>query len=148
MTRLASHTSLRAACVTLLGSYGSSASLNLQTYPARPATIFPPCAFVDRIDESIDYTAGLRQSHPVAQVVVIWGDFDSKEAADQRDAFCDGFLDTVTDDPDAIAASTAVELNRISDEPTFQPDWGNDIQRNTIYYATRFFLEGLVLEGD
>ena len=148
MTRIAFHTRLRDAIVTLLTSYGTSAGINLQVYPGRPMSIFPPTAFVDRIDETINYTAALRQRHPVAQVVAIWGLFDSKEAADQRDAFVDAWLDSVTDDPDAANAATLIELNNISDEPVFVPDWGSDIQKNTVYYATRFFVEGLALEGD
>lgn len=125
-TRLNSHGKLRAACVTLLTSYGSGASLKLQVYPARPMSVYPPCAFVDRIDEDLVYTAGLRQSHPTAQILALWGPFDSKEAADQRDAFVDGFLDQVTDNPEAMNVATLVELNRVLDEPTFTPDWGSE----------------------
>lgn len=148
MTRIAFQTRMRAACVALLNSYKSSAVPNLEVYPGRPQTIVPPHGFVDRIDETINYTAGLRQRHPVAQIVVIWGPFDSKNAAEQRDALVDGFLDTVTDNAAQANTATLIELNSIVDEPTFLPDWGSDTQRNTTYYATRFFVEGLALEGD
>lgn len=148
MTRIAFHTRLRAACVSLLTSHASAASINLQVYPARPMTLKPPTAFVDRIDETINYTAGLRQRHPVAQVVAVWGQFDSKDAADQRDAFVDAWLDVVTDDPEAADANTQVDLNNVSDIPVYNPDWGPEAQQQTSYYATRFFVEGLALEGD
>jgi hypothetical protein len=148
MARIAFQSRLRAACITLLDAYGTAVGINLQTYPGRPSTLYPPTAFVDRIDERIDYTASLRQRHPVAQVVVVWGLFDSAEAVAQRDAFVDGFLDTATEDPDAANVATLIELNQVQDEPVFNPDWGNEAQRNTSYYATRLFVEGLALEGD
>ena len=148
MTRIAFQSKVRDACVALLTSYKNAKVPNLEVYPGRPQTIVPPHGFVDRIDETINYTAGLRQRHPVAQIVVIWGLFDSKNAAEQRDALVDGFLDTVTDNAAQANAATLIELNQISDEPVFVPDWGSDQQKNTAYYATRFFVEGLALEGD
>lgn len=148
MARIAFQTRMRAACVALLNAYKAAASIDLQVYPGRPLSIHPPTAFVDRIDETINYTAALRQRHPVAQLVVVWGLFDSAEAADQRDALVDAFMDTVTDAPHQANANTVLELNQILDEPVFNPDWGNEAQRNTSYYATRFFVEGLALEGD
>ena len=148
MARIAFQTKLRAACMTLLDGYAAAASIPLQTYRARPMSLKPPTGFVDRIDENIDYTIQLRQRHPTAQVIVVWGLFDSGEAVDNRDAFVDGFLDTATEDPDVANAATLVELNRIEDIPVFNPDWGSAAQRETSYYATRFYLEGLALEGD
>ena len=146
MARIAFQTALRAACVSLLTSYGTSAGLKLQVYPGRPMALAPPTGFVDRIDETIDYT-GLVQRRPVAQVVAVWGVFDSKEAVTQRDAFVDAWLDAVIDDIHEAAAKTTIGITRISDEPVFNPDWGNEAQRSTSYYATRFFVEGLALEG-
>lgn len=148
MTRIAFHTRLRAACVSLLTSYASSAGIKLHIYPGRPMTLVPPTAFVDRIDETINYTAALRQRHPVAQVIAVWGTFDSKDATDQRDAFVDAWLDAVTDNPEAAGAATQSENNNIVDIPVYNPDWGPINQQQTSYYATRFFVEGLALEGD
>ena len=148
MARIPFQTNLRAACVSLLNTHATAASIKLQVYPGRPLTLMPPTAFVDRIDETVNYSAALRQRHPVAQVVAIWGTFDSKDAVNQRDAFVDAWLDVVTDDPHEAAANTLVELNQVQDEPVFNPDWGNEAQRQTSYYATRFFVEGLALEGD
>ena len=148
MTRIAFQTEIRAACVTLLETYAATADIALQAYPGRPMTLYPPTAFVDRIDEEINYTNALRQRHPAAQVIAVWGQFDSKAAVEQRDAFVDAWLNAVTDDEDAAGAVTLIELNRVTDIPVFNPDWGPEQQQQTSYYATRFFVEGLALEGD
>ena len=148
MARIAFQTKLREACVSLLNTHAAAANIKLRVYPGRPMTLVPPSAFIDRIDERVDYTAQLRQRHPVAQVVAVWGTFDSKEAVNQRDAFVDAWLDVVTDDPHEAHANTTVALNQVADEPVFNPDWGSEAQRSTSYYATRFFVEGLALEGD
>lgn len=146
MTRIAFQTLLRAACVSELTTYGQAVGINLQVYPGRPLTLRPPTAFVDRIDETIDYT-GLNQRHPVAQVIAVWGQFDSQEAADQRDAFVDGLVDKLMDDYHAVSGSTLVTVPTITDLPVFNPDWGPELQQQTSYYATRIFVEGLALEG-
>ena len=119
-----SRTKLRAACMTLLDALRHDGGHLLQTYPGRPMSLRPPTGFVDSIDETVDYTANLRQRHPIAQVVVVWGLFDSAEAVAQRDAFVDAWLDAVTDDPHAANVATLVEANQIVDEPAFEPDWG------------------------
>lgn len=148
MTRIAFHTELRSACVTLLTALRTSASIDLQVYPGRPMTLRPPTAFVDRIDEEVDYTNHLRQRRPTAQVIAVWGQFDSKAATEQRDAFVDAWLNAVTDDADAVDPKTLIELNRITDIPVYNPDWGPEQQQQLSYYATRFFVEGLALEGE
>jgi len=85
---------LRAASVELLADYAANAGVKLQVYPARPRSIAPPTAFVDAIRESIEHIGPtLRHRRPIAEMVVIHGIFDSKEAADPKDAFVDGFLD-------------------------------------------------------
>ena len=148
MTRIAFQTKLRAACVSQLTALATTAGINLQVYPGRPMTLYPPTAFVDKIDETVNYTNALRQRHPIAQIVALWGIFDSGEAAAQRDAFVDAWLDQVTDHADAANAATLIELNNITDEPAYTPDWGPESQRVMTYYGTRFFVEGLALEGD
>src|SRR5687768_12484459 len=100
VVRVSYQAAMRAASVTLLQNYAASAGTALQVYPARPRSLYPPCGFVDGINETLDYT-GLRQRHPQADVMVIHGIFDTKEAADQRDVFVDGFIDWVTDHPEA-----------------------------------------------
>ena len=148
MTRIAFQTKMRAACVAQFNALKTTAGINLQVYPGRPMSLFPPTAFVDRIDETINYTNQLRQRHPIAQVVALWGVFDSGEAAAQRDAFVDAWLDQITDNEEAAYAGTLIQLNTVTDEPAYVPDWGPETQQRTTYYGTRFFVEGLALEGD
>ena len=74
---------------------------------------------------------------------MLWGLFDSKEAVEQRDAFCDGFADYITDhrdqaDPHSVLASVAFQ-----DVPSFVPDWVPPDEQ-LVYYATRIALEGYV----
>lgn len=136
---------LRAAAVTLLTDYASNANVKLQVYPARPRSINPPTAFVDMIRESIEYLGPtLRQRRPIADVVVIHGIFDSKEAADQKDAFVDGFLDWVNADYHAVGTNTLVAVTDTTDEPNYVPEWMPPEQR-VVYYATRITVEGLSL---
>lgn len=140
--RIAFRTSVRAAAVTLLDDYKASASMVLQTYPARPRSINPPTAFVDSIRESFEYSnVTWRERTPTVEIVVLWGLFDSKEAVDQADEFADAFLDWVTDRYHAAGANTMVGVTSIEDEPTYVPDWQPPAEQRT-YYATRITLEG------
>lgn len=145
MPRLAMQTLMRAAAVAFLGDVASGLTLKLQIFRARPASIHPPCAFVDLMTESLDYD-GLHERHPRAEVVVLHGLFDSGEAVDQRDAFVDALVDIVLDDIHAIDPKTTVAIVAIEDDPTFVPEWlAPEFQRT--YYATRITLEGLSLSG-
>jgi hypothetical protein len=137
---------VRAACVTLLGSYRTSANLKLQIYAARPASVNPPTAFVDKIRESIAYIGPVSiQRTPQADVLVVHGTFDSADSADQRDAFVDGFLAYVTGQVHAAGTNTTIGIVEIEDEPTFIPDWLRPELQKT-YYATRITLEGFAGE--
>ena len=122
---------MRAAAVTLL------------VYPARPRTVNPPTAFVDGFTERVDYT-GLYQRHPTAEVIVVHGLFDSKEAADQADAFVDGFLVWVVARIHAAGGNTSVGIVGIEDIPDYVNAWVRPEEQRT-YYATRISLEGLAL---
>jgi hypothetical protein len=145
MTRLAMQTLMRAASVQFLEDLKTAQSITLQVFRARPASIKPPCAFIDSMNEDIDYTA-LNQRKPQAEIVVLHGLFDSGEAVDQRDAFVDALVDIVFDDVHAIDPKTTVAVVSITDDPTFVPEWlAPEYQRT--YYATRFTLEGLSLSG-
>jgi len=136
---------LRAAAVTLLTEYAATAAVKLQVYPGRPRSLNPPTAFVDAIRESIEYLGPtLRQRRPIADVVVVHGIFDSKEAADQKDAFVDGFLDWVNGEYHAVGANTLVAVTDTNDEPYYVPEWLPPEQR-LVYYATRITVEGLSL---
>ena len=143
MLRVQYQTAMRSGSVTLLENYAADAAIRLQVYPARPRSIYPPTAFIDSIGETLDYT-GLRQRHPQAEVVVVHGIFDTQEAAEQRDAFVDGFIDWVTDHPEGSGAGNLIWVAETSDLPTFVPDWVAPENQKT-YYATRIVLEGLSL---
>lgn len=147
VSRIAFSAAVRAAAKDLLDSYAVAAGLQLQVYPARPKSLFPPTAFVDRLPESIEYPGAVtwRRRTIRAEVMVIHGPFDSASAVEQRDNFVDGFLDWVTDQVHAAGANTTVGVIAIEDEPAWQPDWRPANHENgpdPIYYATRITLEG------
>lgn len=139
--RYAMESATRAAAVELLEDYAASASIKLQVYRARPASVHAPTAFVDRMTSRIERTVQLFQRYPRAEVIVLHGLFDSGEAVDQRDAFVDGFFDWCQDHLDAAGPNTTLELLAVEDIPVFVPDWlSPESQRS--YYATRITLEG------
>lgn len=145
MTRIAFQAAMRAAAVELLTDYAASESVTLQVYPARPRSINPPTAFVDALNERISYT-GLNQRQPTADVIVVHGLFDSKVAADQRDAFVDGFIDWNLDNLHAAGANTTCAVIEVDDLPNYVPEWMPPENQRT-FYATRITLEGLALSG-
>jgi len=132
--------SMRAAAVTMLKAYGSSASLTLQVYPGRPRSVNPPTAFVDRLTGTFD-TVGisLTQTTPRVEVIVLHGLFDTADTADQADAFVDGFAAYVQTQFHAAGANTLIAAASYEDEPDYVPDW---IEGAKTYYATRITLEG------
>jgi hypothetical protein len=137
--------SMRAAAVEMLTDYAADVSVKLQVYPARPASLFPPSAFVDKMGERLEWSGtGWPQRTATAEVVVVHGVFDSGEAAAQRDAFVDGFVYWVADHFDAAGANTVCALVGVEDEPAWQPDWTPANLKGAlgIYYATRLTLEG------
>lgn len=144
--RYAIEAAVRAAVVTLLESYREDADIQLQVYRARPASLNPPTAFVDRMLTRIEYTAQLQQRTPRAEVIVLHGLFDTGSAVDQRDAFVDGFFDWVTDDVHAAGENTTLSLVSVEDIPVYVPDWVRpELQRS--YYGTRLTLEGFAGTG-
>lgn len=145
VTRLPFQTAMRAAAVQLLTDYGTAAGINLQVYPGRPASIFPPTAFVDRISERITpYTITSHQRTPTVTVVVIHGLFDSKDATAQKDAFVDGFLEYVWDRYHQAGANTLLDAVATEDEPNYIPSWLPPVNgRPNVYYASVIALEGL-----
>ena len=145
MPRYAMQTAMRAAAVDFMEDYGASASLKLQVYPARPRSIFPPTMFVDDLSETTTYD-GLLQRHPTADLIVVFGIFDSLEAANQRDAFVDGFWDWVADNFHGAGSNTGIWVAAVEDIPDYVPDWMPPAEQKT-YYASRITLEGLSLTG-
>lgn len=147
-TRLQFQTAMRAASVQLLSDFAADAGIKLQVYPGRPATVFPPCAFVDRIRERLVYYGPeSRQRTPQADVIVIHGNFDSKDAAEQKDAFVDAFLDWTLERYHAAGSNTLVAVVATEDDPDYTPDWlpAKD-GRQPMFYATLVQLEGLALD--
>lgn len=145
MARLAMRTLMRAAAVQFLEDLKSDLSLTMQIFRARPRSINLPCAFIDRLTESIEYTA-LNQRRPQAEIVVLHGLFDSGEAVDQADLLADALVDIVFDGVHQIDPKTTVAVTSVEDDPSFVPEWlAPELQRT--YYATRFTLEGLSLSG-
>jgi len=141
-TRIAFETNARAAAVTLLEDYAAAAGINLQVYRARPRSIAPPTAFVDAINETlVDFVGTIRQRTPHVAIIVVHAIFDSGEAADQRDAFVDGFLDWIADRAYGFGGSTQVVVSEVSDLPAWVPEWMPPAQQQT-FYATQITLEG------
>lgn len=145
MTRIPVQTVMRAAAVSFLSTYANGASIKLQVYPARPRSINPPTGFVDLIREDISYT-GLNQRKPQAEMIVVHGLFDSKEAADQKDAFIDGLIDYSFDNYHDAANNMVIGIAGTDDIPAYVPDWLPPSEQRT-YYATRVVLEGTALTG-
>lgn len=132
----------RAAAMSLLTDYAASASVKLQAYRARPASVSPPCGFVDRIRESVDYlSAAPFQRNVTVEVVVVWGLFDGGTAVDQRDEFVDGFLEWISDRVHEAGANTTIGVSSVEDDASFVNDWMKPETQRT-YYATRISLEG------
>lgn len=136
----------RAATVTMLTAYKTAASIKLQVYPGRPRSLVPPTAFVDGIRESITLTGiTLHQRRPIVDVIVIHGLYDSLEAATQKDAFADGFVQWVIDNYHAAGANTLIAPVDLEDLPTYVNDWMPPAEQKT-FYATRISLEGFAQE--
>jgi hypothetical protein len=139
-TRLQFQTEMRAAAVQMLRDFAADFDLELQIYPGRPRSIRPPCAFIDRLRETINFD-GIRQRLVQVDVIVLHGLFDSKDAAAQKDAFVDGFVDWASDHYHAAGANTILEPRSIEDDPNYTPDWQpEEVQRS--YYASLITLEG------
>lgn len=145
LTRYPLAAAVREASVDLLTAYAASAGVKLQVWPARPKSLFPPTGFVDRLTEQVEHTVSIRQRRCRAEVLVLHGDFDTKEAVTQRDDFVDGFMEWCEENLDAAGTNTTLELVAVDDEPAWSPDWrpANATNGpNPIYYATRITLEG------
>lgn len=136
----------RNAAVDLMEAYSAANGRALkQVYPGRPKSLYPPCGFVDSVnDAGITYSAGPRQRNSVVEIVLIQAEFDSAEAVTNQDALVDGFLDYVTQNFHAAGGETLLTVTRVDDLPSFQPDWIVDAP---FYFASRLTLEGLIQEG-
>lgn len=139
----------RAAAVGMLTACASNASVTMQVYPARPMTLYPPTGFVSEMGDNLAEfpgTSTLYQHRPAIEVICVWGQFDSAEAAGQRDDFVDAYHAWVRARPHEAGARTLIGPLTVTDIPVFNPDWGNEAQRQTSYYATRIVLEGFATD--
>ena len=143
-TTIPFQTLMRAAAVDLLTEYATGASIKLQVYSGRPRSLYPPTAFPDLVREATVFTGPTQRQRTVTvELVALWGDFDSKEAVDQRDAFCDGFADYVTNNRGKADSRSVIASVAFQDVPNFIPDWLPP-EEQASYYATRIALEGYV----
>ncbi len=132
---------MRQAAVDLLVDFREDAGIKLQIYRARPTSIAPPTAFVDSIRETITDIGHIIQRTPLVEVVVLHGLFDSADAADQGDAFVDGFIDWVRPRFHSAGANSLIRTASTEDDPNYIPNWQrSEIQKT--YYATLITLEG------
>lgn len=133
---------VRSACMTTLDAYASGANVKLATYPGRPASLAPPHAFVDVLREENVVSGHLMQRTVQADIVIVWGLFDSKVAVEQKDAFVDGYIVYLRDVPNYASAgpSSLFRVASTEDDSTFTPDW-MDRANQRPYYATRITVE-------
>lgn len=144
MTALAFQADLRKAATDLLRGYATAAGLKLQIYRSQPGSIEPPTAFVDRKATQRTYTGPtLVQNLVRVEVVVLYGRFDSGDASDQLDAFCDGFMEYVDARYHQAGGETLLGLAALEEEPQYIPEWPRLREADRVpYYATRLVLEG------
>jgi len=137
-----SQAAYRAAAAAFLQDYAGYAGVTLQMYPARPRTLFPPTGFVDRITETYtSFTDRTFQRVPSVTVIVVFGTFDSKDVANQKDDFVDGFLDWAYAHAHQSGPNSLIWVSESEDLPDYVPEWLAPEQQRT-YYAVRLTLEG------
>jgi len=132
--------------VQALEGFKTAEGLNLQIYRGRPASLFPPTAFIDARHDTIELNfAGADAYHAmehtaVVEVVVVHGIFDTGEAIDQRDAFVDAFNNYLRANRmvGLAGGNSVLERVRLDDIPNYVPDW---IERPLTYFATLYRLE-------
>lgn len=143
-TTIAFQTKMRAGVMTLLREYITGAGIKGQIYPGRPSVLMVPSFFPDTMNEETVFTGPKNRQRTVrAAVIAVWGVFDSLEAVNQRDAFCDGFADYVTDHRDVIDPAATIGSIAFDDLPDYVPNWLPENELVT-YFATRITLEGYV----
>lgn len=132
----------RAAAVQFLKDYATDADVNLQVYPGRVRSVFPPCAFIDGILESFTpFTERHFQRTPQVRVIVLFGLFDSADAVAQKDRFVDGFVEWASSYPHAAGGNTLIRVSQAEDIPDYVPEWLPPNEQRT-YYGVVITLEG------
>ena len=74
-------------------------------------------------------------------MIVVHRLFDTAEAASQKDAFVDGFLDYALTRYHEAGANTVIGVTATEDLPNYSPEWITE--RREVYYATAITMEGL-----
>lgn len=133
----------RKAAVDLIASCATASSVKMQIYPARPASLYPPTGFIDSLEDDLtDFLSPATFQHvPTVNIVLVWGLFDSKEAADQRDAWIDAFHDIIRQNYHQAGANTLIRPTKVEDDPAYVPDW-LPLEKQRTYYATTITLKG------
>src|SRR4029079_2739012 len=132
----------RAAAVAFMTDYAASASVKMQVYPGRPASIAPPTGFVDDIRETDTITGIITPLRTLnVDIIVLHGRFDSKESVDQADAFVDGLIDWAKTRYHQASGNSVIAIVAVNDEPSYVPDWMPPEAQRT-YFGTRVTLEG------
>lgn len=132
----------RAGAVALLSGYAADAGIRLQWYAGRPASLRPPTAFVDTVAETYDFNGPTLVYRTITvDVLVIHDVFDSKDAAAQKDAFVDGFVEWCRTRYHEFDPNSVMGLISTSDLPAYTPDWLPPAETVT-YYATHLVLRG------
>lgn len=146
MTRITFQTNLRAAAYDILVDFKALYEIKLQVYRARPSSIAPPTAFIDRMRERVTFIGPIQmQRVPSVDLIVLHGLFDSGDTVDQRDRFVDNFLDYMADRPHAAGTNTLIGAVSVEDDPIYVPDWLAP-ERQRTYFASTITLEGLALD--
>ena len=144
MVRVGMQAAMRAAAVAMLTAYAAGRSRPSSSRSIRAGRGASPAY-------GVSWTASPRRSptppsareQPRAEVVVVHGLMDSKEAADQKDAFADGFIDWAQDHIHQMDPRTTIAVVGTEDDPDYVPDWQPPNEQRS-YYATRITLEGYV----
>ena len=139
--RIPFETYMRQAAVDLLTDYAQDANISTQIYRARPASLFPPTGYIERLRETISWQTQLRGRTVLVDIRMIWGLFDSGEAVDQRDLFLDGLIDWVSDHRGQGGASVDIAPVGVEDDPEFLAEWLKEGKQGP------FFASILTLEG-
>jgi hypothetical protein len=142
-----SQAAYRAAAVSFLTDYAASLTdpilaKKLQVYAGRPRSINPPTAFVDALRETIALAGiSLMQRTISADVIVLFGLFDSADAAAQKDAFADGFIQWAATRYHEAGANTLIRVASTEDLPAYVNDWMPPDQQRS-FYGLQITLEG------
>ena len=116
---------VRAAALTLLDGYKTAnAGSLLQTFQARPASINPPSAFVDAINEpEIAVNSYGMQRTPQVAVRFVRGSFSSGDVAEANDDLVDGFIEYVRVNFHAAGPNTTIYVSAAEDDDGWIPEW-------------------------